>query len=95
MTIKATGQHSGKKLTVEYADGIFLFDGKRDVFYEDEIRYQLDRRPPFGGTYYPEKDGNLNIYNVIQNHFFDRTPVLDVLEDADFEEMESVPGRIY
>lgn len=94
MTAKAVGKKDGRKLTVEYVDGKFLFDGLENILYESEMKFELGRQHPFGGTYFPEKDSDLNIINVIGNYFFDFNTQVD-FEDAEIEEMESEAGRIY
>lgn len=94
MIAKAVGKKDGKNLKVEYNDGKFLFDGLENILYESEMKFELGRRHPFGGTYFPDKDSDLNIINVIENYFFDFNTHVD-FEDADIDEIESEAGRIY
>lgn len=91
--IKATGKKDGEKMTVEYDNGKFLFNGIDDVYYTDELEYELSLTHAVGGTYFPQKDEPLNILNVLENYFFDEHA--DVETDEQIEEMESEYGRIY
>lgn len=91
--IKATGNKNGRRLTVEYNEGRFAFNGKEDYRLEAELMIMLEERYPIGGTYYAENAmDDLNIINVLSNRFFDRT--VDVESDTR-EELPREEGDIY
>lgn len=83
--IKAKGTKDGKKIVITYNDDKILFDGKKNIVYELEMKFELLQRHVFGGTYYPESDTEpLNIINVLENYFFDNTAV-EIESDENYE----------
>lgn len=94
MTLKATGKKDGKVVTLEYNGTEFTFNGERNELYRLELEWHINAGHYVGGTYYPPKNSDLNILNVVENYFFDRNAVAEVT-GADIEPMESVDGRIY
>lgn len=91
--IIAEGTKNGKRVKIKYGEGIFFFNGKVNYFYQEKINYELSKRHPIGGTYYPEKESILNVLNVIENWFFDR-PVNAEVIDEDIQEIPS-EGKVY
>jgi len=90
--IKATGKKDGEEMTVEYVNGHFLFNGKEDVYYDEEIEYEMSMTHAIGGTFFPQKHDLLNVVNVLREYFFDAP--------ADIETDEEIPeipddGRVY
>lgn len=96
MTIKATGKRNGIQITIQYVGGSFLFNGKINEEYENDIKEELSHRHFAGGTYQPKEKDDMNLINVIENYFFDRcAEEIEVHGAVIDEEMESIPGRIY
>lgn len=97
MKIIAKGQTAGITTIVEcrIKDNkiTFLFDGEKNSFEEKNVRSLMRQQKPFGGTYYPPVNSALNVYNVLENYYFDR--LLSIECDGELEEMPSVEGRVY
>ena len=95
MLIVAKGTKDKKKMTVEYEDGEFTFDGEPDLTYETEIQVQMSLRHPIAGTFFTENENDpLNILNVLRYHFFDERKAQVYTKD-DFPEMPSEEGVVY
>ena len=74
--LRAKGKKYGKVISVvcKCQDGkkpIFCFNGKENKYCEQLVFKKLKERYPVGGTYYPEENETLNVYNVLENYFFD------------------------
>ena len=91
--IKAKGVRNGKQLEVVYDNGKFTYNGKRDFRLDKDMEYELSLCHAMGGTYFPKRNEMRNIYNVMQNHFFDYNA--DVETDEEIEPLEHEEGRIY
>ena len=74
MKITAKGKIVNTEITIiaeQMKTGVkFLFDGKKDEMLEKLLVTELEDRP-FFGNYTPDVYEDLNIYNVLENHFFD------------------------
>ena len=93
MWIRAKGKKDGKTLEVYVKESEFLFNGEKDNFMEKILDIELRQKPIFAGTYAPEDAyEDINIYNVLQNYFFDK---LDFIEAEGIKTMESEAGKIY
>lgn len=96
MVIEANGKRDGKELALRYDNGVFTFNGKRDSRLEEEIQWELSRCHIFAGTYAIDEKSDLNLINVIRNHFFDRNVEVKVSgAKIEGEEFDWVEGRIY
>lgn len=84
------------EVTVTLKDGKINISGRGMDNTELQIRFdQLNSLPcPIGGTYFPEKDSLLNIYNLLANYFFDSQVEPDVLE-GEIEQLPYEEGRVY
>lgn len=74
--LRAKGKKDGRDVSVvckcqDRKKPVFLFNGERNECYEIFISADLRERHPMGGTYYPEENETLNVYNVLENYFFD------------------------
>lgn len=92
--ITATGKYSGEKMKVQYENGKCTFNGKKDNILKMILDIELRERHSIAGTFYPEVDSNLNVYNVLQYYFFDDEPVIEV-KDEEIEEMPCEEGVVY
>lgn len=86
MYIKAKGKLYGHLMTVEISgDGEqteFLFDGKKDVFFEYIIKKRLDEKNPVAGTYVAEHWwDSINIFFSIRD---------EILEDCEIIEADGI-----
>lgn len=91
--IKAKGVRNGKPMEVIYKDGEFTFNGKFNSALEMEMGFELLQCHPVGGTYYPQESDLLNIYNTMQNHFFDYNAEMET--DEDIPQIEGEDGVVY
>ena len=95
--IKAKGIRNGKPLAVTFlrvsGEDTYIFNHHLDESIESEIKTELKLRHPFGGTYYPEEQSELNILNVLENYFFDERPEIET--DGEFETIPGEDGVIY
>ena len=88
--ISAEGKKYGQTIKVVYDKNKFLFNGKQDKFFEDDIRFEMKLRHPIGGTYYTEDINDvLNIAGVLRRWFFDETNVEVLIQDEDVTDMPS------
>ncbi len=93
--IRAKGKRNGREMTVEFSDGVFLFNGRKNPALEYDLRWEMDELHSFGGTWYPEKADDIrNILNCIANWFFDR-PAEDVECTEEIEGLPSEVGVVY
>ena len=80
----ANGVKNGQAICVVYDDNKLTFNGMKNILYEQDILYKAEYGGyPLGGTYYTDNK-ELNIVEVLKNHFFDK-PILNVTCDFDFE----------
>ena len=93
--IKATGRRDDNDLIVEYNSGKmeFLFNGERNYDYWRVLDYELSMCHALGGTFFPTRDDIRNVYNVLQNYFFDDEPQMET--DEVIPEIPFVKGRVY
>lgn len=76
------GNFFNKKMKIEVKEKEILFNDAQDEFMLELLEMQLNNRPPFGGTYYPQDIyEDINIYNVLANYFFDDKPTIELIEN--------------
>lgn len=92
--ITATGKKHGFKLTVEFEQNKVLFNGQTDELLEDDLTELLENPKAVGGTYYPPVDTLLNVYNILQYHFFDETAE-EITVEGELEEIPCEEDKIY
>lgn len=80
MQIVAKGKKADRIITITATkddEGAVMYDisGCDPIFYDsyiDLLKFELDKRYAFAGTYIPkEPDEDVNILNVLQNYYFD------------------------
>lgn len=87
--IKAKGVRGGVPLEVVYTnDRSFLFNGEINEILQYGLDYALSMCFAVGGFYFPHKDSTLNVYNTLQNHYFDGEAELWTDEDVWAHEKE-------
>lgn len=96
--LRAKGTKDGRDVSVvcKCQDGkkpAFLFNGKKDEFYEYLISFDLKERHLTCGTYCPKKDDAQNVYNVLKNYFFDSEVKVKV--DGEMPKLPYKKGVIY
>lgn len=95
--IKAKGKKNGVQMTVVFirvsGEDTYIFNHRLNMGLEDDIKAELKLRHPFGGTYYPEEQSELNVLNVLENYFFDERPEIET--DGEFETIPGEDGVIY
>ena len=92
--VVAKGKKHGFNLTVEYESDNILFNGKRDELLNDELLSMLEEPKSVGGSYYPTEDSLLNVYNILQYHFFDE-PADEITVEGEIEEIPYEEGKVY
>lgn len=97
MKIIARGILFGAKKTVDCEINsnqiTFLFDGKKDSYEEGAVRELMRLRKAIGGTYYPQTNSALNVYNVLSKYYFDK--LISIKCDEPLDEIPFEKGRIY
>ena len=95
-TIKVIGEKDGKPVTVVFDIGESIditFDGKTNFAKELKLLYEIERRHPFGGTYFPPR-GSFEYYVAGCYYYLDK--VISYESDGiPSAMMESEKGRIY
>lgn len=75
MYILAKGKKFGQRIRIEVKNKQILINGRSNDPMAKILDIELQMRPVFAGTYIPEDAyEDVNIYNVLKNHFFDSTP---------------------
>lgn len=91
--IIAEGKRFGHKISVEVKGDKFLFNGKPNEIEMKFLDADLQVMPVFDGTYIPtDAYEDINIYNVLKNHYFDDTP--DIQAEG-LTPLEHEEGRVY
>ena len=97
MKIVASGILYGLKEKVEcniYGTKIsFAFNGQKEPLKEREFQKIMKKQNPIGGTYYPPVNSALNVYNVLENYYFDK--LISIECDEPLDEIPFEDGRIY
>lgn len=98
VVFRVKGKKYGKVFDVacKCQDGkkpIFYFNGEKNKYCEQLIFEELKERYPVGGTYYPEENETLNVYNVLENYFFDTR--VKVTIEGDMPTLPYEEGVIY
>lgn len=95
--IRAVGEHVGTvvETTCVDVDGElhFFFNKGKDPALEEVFRMILKERHPIAGTFTPDEESMLNVLNVVQYHFYDDVPSVEV--EGDIGEMPYEDGMIY
>ena len=71
-------------ITVEGKDDDYTVDVEPEYLTEEitnRINKELDKERAMGGTFIPERNSLLNIYNVLQYHVFNKNPKVIVKGD--------------
>lgn len=75
MYILAKGTKFGKKIRIEVKNKTILINNKSEGIMHNILKAELNQMPVFDGTYIPQDPfEDVNIYNVLQNYFFDKKP---------------------
>ena len=100
MKITAKGMIGNVEITIEAEQKngrtSFLFDGRKDKVLETVLRLQLEERPNFG-NYRPDVYEDLNIYNVLENYYFDELKSIEAegLSQLPYDEELAKKGGVY
>lgn len=77
--IIAKGKYLGVERQVEcfLKDGLLIveIDGEFNQEAQNDIIIKLKKCPALGGTYYPPENSLLAAYSVLENTFFDDSPI--------------------
>lgn len=81
--LRAKGKKNGEVVSVvcKCQDGkkpVILFNGERNWYYELHFTAELEDCHVMGGTYCPKENEPLNVYNVLENYFFDSSVKVQV-----------------
>ena len=90
MKIKAVGFCNEKRQSIVYEDGKFNGDYPWLEFLltEGDVK-------PIGGTYFPERNSPLHIYDVLRFHYFDKLISIEVEGDLGVIPCENIEGIVY
>lgn len=75
MKIIAVGKINGKKVTVEFENGVF------NKPLDSDLDWLLGNPEPLGGTYWPEKFEPLNVYYTLKDRYFDELESIETEGD--------------
>ena len=95
-TITVKGEKDGKPVTIVFEIGETVditFDGKTDFTEESELLFEVEKRHPFGGTYFPPR-GSFEYYVAGCYYYLDKV-IYAVTDGVSSAVMESEKGRIY
>lgn len=95
-TITVKGEKGGKPVTIVFDIGETVditFDGKTDFSEESELLFEVEKRHPFGGTYFPPKE-SFEYYVAGCYYYLDKVISYES-EGIPSAMMESEKGRIY
>ena len=80
--IVAAGTYCGKKITVEAVmenDDIVIFaDGEKSPEIQQKITELIKVQPAMAGTFYPDENSMLAVYNVLKHTFFDAPEKINI-----------------
>ena len=95
-TIKVIGEKDGKPVAVVFDIGESVditFNGKTDFAEESQLLFEIERRHPFGGTYFPSRDSYE--YYVAGCYYYLDKVISYESDGVPSAVMESEKGRIY
>lgn len=99
MRIKAVGKKGGYTITVvvtkDNGKYLYEFSGCNSILFETlqgMIADELEEQYIIAGTYVPPVESDVNVLNVLTEHFFDEPPQI---EAEGIEEMPYEDGVIY
>ncbi len=95
--IVASGTYCGKKITVEAVmenDAVVIFaDGEKSPEIQQKITELIKVQPAMSGTFYPDKNSMLAVYNVLKHTFFDTPEKINI--QGEIVSFPYKDGKIY
>lgn len=94
--ITARGVLDGQRIGVVCTGGNGSYEIKLsncDEKHRIMVLESLQQEHAVGGTYWPEKNTMLHVYNTLQNYTFDR--LIEIKCDGELEEIPGEDGVVY